>query len=136
MISANVVKEAGASPTADTTLVKPYVILERSLTDGSGQSHAIKVGLIGFVPPQIMNWDRKHLEGNVIVDEILKLEELSERWASLQALIESRTGKVPGGLPVLNKTSRGDYREYYTGETRDIVGRLFQKDIEYFGYSF
>jgi hypothetical protein len=76
------------------------------------------------------------LEGNVIVDEILKLEELSDRWASLQALVESRTGKVPGDLPTLNKTSRGDYREYYTGETRDIVGRLFQKDIEYFGYAF
>ena len=77
VISANVVKEAGASPTADTTLVKPYVILERSLTDGSGQSHAIKVGLIGFVPPQIMNWDRKHLEGNVIARDIV---EVAKAW--------------------------------------------------------
>ncbi|MEM8801164.1 MAG: bifunctional 2',3'-cyclic-nucleotide 2'-phosphodiesterase/3'-nucleotidase [Pseudomonadota bacterium] len=72
VISANVVKEMGGTPTADTTLVKPYVILDRELTDGAGQTHAIKVGLIGFVPPQIMNWDRKHLEGNVQARDILQ----------------------------------------------------------------
>lgn len=76
------------------------------------------------------------LEGNVIVEEILKFEELSERWDSLQSLVRSRTGKTPGDLPHHNKTSRGDYREYYTEETRDIVGRLFQRDIEYFDYTF
>ena len=72
IVSANVVKEMGGSPTADTTLVKPYVILAREVTDGAGQTHAIKVGLIGFVPPQIMNWDRKHLEGNVQARDILQ----------------------------------------------------------------
>ena len=72
IVSANVVKERGASPTADTTLVKPYVILDRELTDGAGEKHPIRIGLIGFVPPQIMNWDRKHLEGNVTARDILE----------------------------------------------------------------
>lgn len=76
------------------------------------------------------------LEGKVIVDEILKLEELSGSWGKLQALIENKTGKRPADPPNLNKTRRGDYREYYTEETRDIVGRLFRKDIDYFGYTF
>ncbi|KJZ20347.1 bifunctional 2',3'-cyclic-nucleotide 2'-phosphodiesterase/3'-nucleotidase [Loktanella sp. S4079] len=71
IVSANVVKEMGATPTADTTLLPPYVILERTLTDGSGVAHPIKIGLIGFVPPQIMNWDRKHLEGNVQARDIV-----------------------------------------------------------------
>ncbi|WP_085310198.1 bifunctional 2',3'-cyclic-nucleotide 2'-phosphodiesterase/3'-nucleotidase [Planktotalea arctica] len=70
VVSANVVKEMGASPTADTTLVKPYVIIQREITDGAGNTHPIKIGLIGFVPPQIMNWDRKHLEGNVQTRDI------------------------------------------------------------------
>ncbi len=70
-VSANVVKTMGASPTADTTLVSPYVILERTLTDGAGQAHPIRIGVIGFVPPQIMNWDRKHLEGNVTARDIV-----------------------------------------------------------------
>lgn len=72
LLSANVVKEMGASPTADTTLIKPYMILERQITDGAGNAHPIKVGLIGFVPPQIMNWDRRHLEGKVQTRDIVE----------------------------------------------------------------
>ncbi|GGE50339.1 bifunctional 2',3'-cyclic-nucleotide 2'-phosphodiesterase/3'-nucleotidase [Actibacterium pelagium] len=71
VLSANVVKEAAASATKDVTLVKPYVLLDRELTDGSGTKHRIKIGLIGFVPPQIMSWDRRHLEGNVIARDIV-----------------------------------------------------------------
>ncbi|MGI9390185.1 MAG: bifunctional 2',3'-cyclic-nucleotide 2'-phosphodiesterase/3'-nucleotidase [Boseongicola sp.] len=72
IVSANVVKSEGSDPTKDTTLIKPYVILDRMLKDGAGEEHPIKVGLIGFVPPQIMNWDRKHLEGNVTARDIVK----------------------------------------------------------------
>lgn len=71
VVSANVVKEMGANPLADQTLVKPYVILDRKLVDGAGNSHDIRVGIIGFVPPQIMNWDRRHLEGNVQARDIV-----------------------------------------------------------------
>lgn len=72
VVSANVVKEQGADPTKDVTLIKPYVILDRELTDGAGNTHPIRVGIIGFVPPQIMNWDRKHLEGNVTARDIVE----------------------------------------------------------------
>ncbi len=71
IVSANVVTAAGASPTGDATLVPPYVILDRMLTDGAGETHPIRIGVIGFVPPQIMNWDRKHLEGNVTARDIV-----------------------------------------------------------------
>ena len=43
----------------------PYVMLDRQLVDAQGKTHAIKVGVIGFAPPQIMQWDRGHLEGRV-----------------------------------------------------------------------
>ncbi|SMY06447.1 bifunctional 2',3'-cyclic-nucleotide 2'-phosphodiesterase/3'-nucleotidase [Flavimaricola marinus] len=72
IVSANVVKTMGASPTEDETLVPPYTIIERELTDGAGEAHPIKIGLIGFVPPQIMNWDRKNLEGNVQARDIVE----------------------------------------------------------------
>ena len=72
VVSANVVKEMGADPTKDVTLLPPYTILEHTVTDGAGESHPIKIGLIGFVPPQIMNWDRRHLEGNVQTRDILQ----------------------------------------------------------------
>ncbi|MFG6498456.1 bifunctional 2',3'-cyclic-nucleotide 2'-phosphodiesterase/3'-nucleotidase [Sulfitobacter sp. 1A13191] len=72
VVSANVVKKVGAKPSDDETLVKPYVLLDRMLTDGAGETHSIKIGIIGFVPPQIMSWDRRHLEGKVQARDILE----------------------------------------------------------------
>ena len=50
----------------------PYVILDRELTDGAGQKHPIRIGVIGFAPPQIMVWDRKHLEGSAETRDIVE----------------------------------------------------------------
>ncbi|WP_299296742.1 bifunctional 2',3'-cyclic-nucleotide 2'-phosphodiesterase/3'-nucleotidase [uncultured Tateyamaria sp.] len=71
VVCANVSKAQGATAASDTTLVPPFVIMDRMVTDGDGAEHPIKVGLIGFVPPQIMNWDRRHLEGNVQARDIV-----------------------------------------------------------------
>ena len=75
VVLSNVAKNQGAGPRDDETLFKPYVILDREVMDGAGEKHQIKVGLIGFTPPQIMNWDRKHLEGNVQVRDIVATAE-------------------------------------------------------------
>lgn len=72
VVCANVVREMGATPTEDTTLLPPYVILDREITDGAGEAHPIRIGIIGFVPPQIMTWDRRHLEGNVMARDIVE----------------------------------------------------------------
>ncbi|WBU56098.1 bifunctional 2',3'-cyclic-nucleotide 2'-phosphodiesterase/3'-nucleotidase [Paracoccus sediminicola] len=77
VVCCNVATEAGETPDQDTTLVPPYTVLERELTDGAGETHPIRIGLIGFVPPQIMQWDRKHLEGNVTARGIV---EAAEAW--------------------------------------------------------
>jgi 2',3'-cyclic-nucleotide 2'-phosphodiesterase / 3'-nucleotidase len=72
VVSANVAKGALASNArADTLFLKPYVILDRKVKDGAGKEHAVKVGFIGFVPPQIMNWDRRHLEGKANTRDIV-----------------------------------------------------------------
>ena len=75
VVLANVAREQGATPTEDATLVPPYVILDRQITDGAGDSHPIRIGVIGFTPPQIMTWDRRHLEGNVTVRDIVRTAE-------------------------------------------------------------
>ncbi len=72
VVNANIALEMGSDPTKDKTLIPPYVILDHKVTDGSGAEHPVKVGLIGFVPPQVMNWDRRHLEGNVQARDILE----------------------------------------------------------------
>lgn len=72
VVNANIALELGSDPTKDKTLIPPYVILDHKVTDGTGIEHDIKVGLIGFVPPQVMGWDRRHLEGNVQARDILE----------------------------------------------------------------
>ncbi len=57
--------------TAGQTLVKPWVVLDREVTDEAGAKHPIKIGVIGFVPPQIMQWDKANLEGKTTTTDIV-----------------------------------------------------------------
>ncbi|ATN34137.1 2',3'-cyclic-nucleotide 2'-phosphodiesterase [Rhizobium sp. ACO-34A] len=64
IVCANFTKgQLASDPKQDELHFKPYVILEKSIKDGAGAMSPIKVGFIGFVPPQIMVWDAKNLEG-------------------------------------------------------------------------
>ncbi|MEM7567092.1 MAG: bifunctional 2',3'-cyclic-nucleotide 2'-phosphodiesterase/3'-nucleotidase, partial [Pseudomonadota bacterium] len=73
IVSAKVARlPLGASPLEDDTLVPPYAIIEREITLGDGSTAPIKIGLIGFVPPQIMVWDKRHLEGQVDARDIVE----------------------------------------------------------------
>ena len=50
-------------------LVQPYTILERTVVaknaDGKDVKLPIKIGVIGFTTPGIMNWDKRYLDGKV-----------------------------------------------------------------------
>ncbi|MBO9587388.1 MAG: bifunctional 2',3'-cyclic-nucleotide 2'-phosphodiesterase/3'-nucleotidase [Devosia sp.] len=72
-VSANLVRgDLAADALADETYVQPYRIVEKELTDGSGATKTIKIGLIGFLPPQIMTWDATHLTGKVNTRDIVE----------------------------------------------------------------
>ena len=76
VVCANVAKgQLAASGRDDDLFLKPYVILDKTLKDGAGNEHPIRIGLIGFVPPQIMNWDSKHLAGKAMTRDIVKAAE-------------------------------------------------------------
>ncbi|MGH1264474.1 bifunctional 2',3'-cyclic-nucleotide 2'-phosphodiesterase/3'-nucleotidase [Bacillus cereus] len=51
---------------------KPYHILEKEVVDEAGQKQIVKIGVMGFVPPQIMNWDKANLEGQVKAKDIVE----------------------------------------------------------------
>jgi 2',3'-cyclic-nucleotide 2'-phosphodiesterase / 3'-nucleotidase len=75
-VSANLTKGAlAADPKQDELFLKPYIIVEKKIKDGSGAEHPIKLGFIGFVPPQIMTWDARHLEGKAMTRDIVKTAE-------------------------------------------------------------
>ncbi|MEK8049017.1 bifunctional 2',3'-cyclic-nucleotide 2'-phosphodiesterase/3'-nucleotidase [Ideonella sp. DXS22W] len=70
-VSANVTLDDGdGNPANDKPAFTPYVILERSFADETGAKRTLKIGVIGFVPPQILTWDRAQLTGRVTVQDI------------------------------------------------------------------
>ncbi len=88
-VCANVVKgQLAGNVRSDDTLVRPYVILDRDVVDESGGSHRLRVGVIGFTPPQIMQWDQTHLRGKVDTRDIVEsarawVPEMKERGADI-----------------------------------------------------
>lgn len=78
LVCANLVRAAaitGDDPTKDKTYLPPFKIVEKDLVDGTGSKQTIKLGFIGFVPPQIMLWDSANLAGKVAVRDIVKTAE-------------------------------------------------------------
>ncbi|HHF6545444.1 TPA: 2',3'-cyclic-nucleotide 2'-phosphodiesterase [Haemophilus influenzae] len=67
IVNANVVKAGTQEP-----YFTPYVIQEKSVVDNQGKTHKLKIGYIGFVPPQIMVWDKANLQGKVETRDIVK----------------------------------------------------------------
>ena len=75
-VCANLTKgQLAADPTKDELFLKPYVIVDKKIKDGAGAEHPIRIGLIGFVPPQIMTWDSSHLTGKAMTRDIVKAGE-------------------------------------------------------------
>ncbi len=76
VVCANLTKGAlTADVLKDETFLKPWVILDKKVKDASGAEHPIRIGLIGFVPPQIMTWDQRHLDGKANARDIVKAAE-------------------------------------------------------------
>jgi 2',3'-cyclic-nucleotide 2'-phosphodiesterase / 3'-nucleotidase len=53
-------------------LVRPWLIIEHKVTDEAGAAQVVKVGVIGFTPPQIMQWDKGHLDGKARATDIVE----------------------------------------------------------------
>ncbi|KKB03584.1 bifunctional 2',3'-cyclic-nucleotide 2'-phosphodiesterase/3'-nucleotidase [Pantoea anthophila] len=64
-VNANVIDVKSGKP-----LFTPYLIKSTTLVDREGKTRTLKIGYIGFVPPQIMVWDKANLQGKVRVDDI------------------------------------------------------------------
>lgn len=95
LVSANLLKPDG-SP-----YLPPYTILTRTLQDEAGGAHEVKIGVIGFVPPQIMQWDQGHLDGHVTTTDIVEaarrfLPQLRQEGAELVVAL-CHSG-IAGGL--------------------------------------
>lgn len=73
-INANVYCESDCwqGKTKGDNLFTPYLIKDTTIVDDKGQEHQIKIGYIGFVPPQILQWDKQNLDGKVTAKGIVE----------------------------------------------------------------
>lgn len=71
-VSANVLTRQGTTPAEDTTFVRPYVMIDREMTCLDGTSQPLRIGVIGFTPPQITTWDKHLLKGRIETRGILE----------------------------------------------------------------
>lgn len=72
VVSANLATKLGTDPRRDRTLIKPYVILDRMVTDETGYAHPLRLGVIGFAPPQLIDWDMHALDGRLKARDIVQ----------------------------------------------------------------
>ena len=54
----------------DQYYTEPYTIITKNI---NGQD--LRIGVVGFVPPQSMLWGKDHLEGNVVIEDIVDAAE-------------------------------------------------------------
>jgi 2',3'-cyclic-nucleotide 2'-phosphodiesterase / 3'-nucleotidase len=71
VISANVTTSQADDPADDRTFVPPFVILKRHLSCADGIARDLRIGVIGFLPPQVAQWDKVHLGSAVGTRDIL-----------------------------------------------------------------
>ncbi|MCL6570265.1 MAG: bifunctional 2',3'-cyclic-nucleotide 2'-phosphodiesterase/3'-nucleotidase [Bacillus sp. (in: Bacteria)] len=73
IVNANIYHDdKDGNPENDVNYFTPYKIINKTIKDGEGNDATIKVGVIGFAPPQIMQWDKDNLTGKVITKDIIK----------------------------------------------------------------
>lgn len=105
IVNANVYQDDGGK-NKGVNYFTPYVIFDKEVIDESGETHRIKVGVIGFVPPHIMIWDKGHLEGKVIVQDIIQsakrfIPEMKREGADIIIAL-SHSGMGEGSIYVEN----------------------------------
>nr|WP_238590749.1 bifunctional 2',3'-cyclic-nucleotide 2'-phosphodiesterase/3'-nucleotidase [Paenibacillus beijingensis] len=72
-VNANIYKDNGAdgdSSNDTENMYTPYIILNKTFKDEAGNDQQVKVGVIGLVTPQIMEWDKVNLLGKVTTKDI------------------------------------------------------------------
>ncbi|UJZ87017.1 metallophosphoesterase [Heyndrickxia coagulans] len=70
-VNANIYYNFEKNDTDDQNFFKPYVILNKKVEDRHGHSHHLKIGVIGFVTPSVIEWEKPSLGGKVKAKDIL-----------------------------------------------------------------
>lgn len=118
-VNANIIDVKTQKP-----LFTPYLIKETEVVDQDGKKQTLKIGYIGFVPPQIMTWDKANLDGKVTVNDITEtarkyVPEMREKGADLVVVV------AHSGLSADPYQAMAENSVYYLSEIPGVDAILF-----------
>lgn len=118
------VHDGDMDETNDKHAFTPYVILDREVSDVKGRKHTIKIGVIGFVPPQIVQWDEVNLTGKVITHDLVEtaiklVPEIRAKGADIVVAVPH------SGFSTATMTGRDENATYYLSKVEGLDAILF-----------
>ena len=118
-VNANIIDAKTHKP-----LFTPYLIQETEVKDKEGKAHTLKIGYIGFVPPQIMTWDKANLSGKVTVNDITEtarqyVPEMRAKGADLVVVV------AHSGLAAEPYKAMAENSVYYLSQVPGVDAILF-----------
>ena len=124
-ISANVFHDDGDDDSGnDVPYFDQYLIVDRTLIAADGSTHDIKIGFIGFVPPQIMQWDLSNLQGRVVVHDII--DTAAALVPKMKAEGADIVVAIPhSGISTVSRNGMEEQATYYLSFVPDIDAIMF-----------
>ena len=118
-VNANIIDTKTQQP-----LFTPYLIKETTVKDKEGKTQTLRIGYIGFVPPQIMTWDKANLSGKVTVNDITEtarkyVPEMRSKGADVVVVI------AHSGLSAEPYKALAENSVYYLSEVPGVDAILF-----------
>ncbi|MCK1970901.1 bifunctional 2',3'-cyclic-nucleotide 2'-phosphodiesterase/3'-nucleotidase [Franconibacter sp. IITDAS19] len=118
-VNANIIDAKTNKP-----LFTPYLIQNTDVKDKEGKTWTLKIGYIGFVPPQIMTWDKANLSGKVTVNDITEtarkyVPEMRAKGADLVVVV------AHSGLAAEPYKAMAENSVYYLSQVPGVDAILF-----------
>lgn len=118
-VNANIIDAKTNKP-----LFTPYLIQNTEVKDKEGKTRTLKIGYIGFVPPQIMTWDKANLSGKVTVNDITEtarkyVPEMRAKGADLVVVV------AHSGLAAEPYKAMAENSVYYLSQVPGVDAILF-----------
>lgn len=116
-VSSNILKTDGSQ------FVEPYIILDKEITDNEGEKSNIKIAVMGFVPPQIMQWDAKNLTGKLQALDITEAAKATLKEIAAEN-VDVTLAIAHSGINTAPMAGMDENAAYYLSQLEGIDGLL------------
>ncbi len=108
----------------DISYFSPYLIQKKNVLDTNGTAHQLKIGYIGFVPPQVMQWDKANLE------TLVKAKDMVDMANKYVPMMKAEGADIiiaipHSGLVTSNREGNDENASYYLAQVEGIDAIMF-----------